>query len=171
MERGECAYGRGDTLGVVALEGCEVAVSGVYAGEVGEEVAGDDVGEGGGVGVFVQDVLLVQAPGPAGGGPLYAGGGAGQQRMCVRAQQSVAWHRGAGGGVTGGEVTGGVTGEVSECSATECSEMKKGGNTHYIIHRLPGDEAEVNTRDNTGRINIKLPGSLPPRTRWHAHSE
>lgn len=98
MERGECAYGRGDTLGVVALEGCEVAVSGVYAGEVGEEVAGDDVGEGGGVGVFVQDVLLVQAPGPAGGGPLCAGGGAGQQRMCVRAQQSVAWHRGAGGG-------------------------------------------------------------------------
>lgn len=98
MERGECAYGRGDTLGVVVLEGGEVAVSGVYAGEVGEEVAGDDVGEGGGVGVFVQDVLLVQAPGPAGGGPLYAGGGAGQQRMCVRAQQSVAWHRGSRGG-------------------------------------------------------------------------
>lgn len=167
MERGECAYGRGDTLGVVVLEGGEVAVSGVYAGEVGEEVAGDDVGEGGGVGVFVQDVLLVQAPGPAGGGPLYAGGGAGQQRMCVRAQQSVAWHR--GGASRGG--SGGGHGGGSECSATECSEMKKGGNTHYIIHRLPGDEAEVNTRDNTGRINIKLPGSLPPRTRWHAHSE
>lgn len=111
MERGESAYGGGETLGVVGVERCEVAVGGVYAGEVGEEVAGDDVGEGGGVRVLVQDLLLVQAPGPAGGGALYPGGGAGQQRVCVRAEQSVAWHRG-----------GGVTGEGEGVFRGECSE-------------------------------------------------
>lgn len=106
-ECSECAYGGGETLRVVGLEGCEVVVCGVQVGEVGEEVAGDDVGECAGVGVFVQDLLGVQAAGAAGGPVRYPGGGAGQQRVCVRAEESVAWHRMSRGG--GGE--GGVRGK------------------------------------------------------------
>lgn len=50
--------------------------------------------------------------------------------------------------------------------------IETSGNVHYIIHRLPGDEAEVNTRDNTGRINIKLPGtSFPPPEHDGTHSQ
>lgn len=90
-------------MGVVGVEGSEVVIGGAEVGEMGEEVAGDDVGECAGVGVFVQDLLLVQAAGAGGRGDA-GGGGAREQRMCVRAQQSVAWHRGgSAGGGSGGE--------------------------------------------------------------------
>lgn len=96
-EGGEGADGGGEAVGVVGVEGGEVLVRGVEVGEVGEEVAGDDVGEGAGVGVFVEHVLLVQAAGAGVGAALYAGGGgAGEQRVGVGAEESV-WHRGEGG--------------------------------------------------------------------------
>lgn len=96
-EGGEGADGGGEAVGVVGVEGGEVLVCGVEVGEVGEEVAGDDVGEGAGVGVFVEHVLLVQAAGAGVGAALYAGGGgAGEQRVGVGAEESV-WHRGRGG--------------------------------------------------------------------------
>lgn len=105
-EGGEGTDGGGEAVGVVGVEGGEVLVRGVEVGEVGEEVAGDDVGEGAGVGVFVEHVLLVQAAGAGVGAALYAGGGgAGEQRVGVGAEESV-WHRGEGGwprGVKSGE--------------------------------------------------------------------
>lgn len=102
-EGGEGADGGGEALGVVGVEGGEVLVCGVEVGEVGEEVAGDDVGEGGGVGVFVEDVLVVQAAGAGAGAVRDAGGGvAGEERVRVGAEESVCGHRGGGGVTTGG---------------------------------------------------------------------
>lgn len=55
----ESTNGGGDEVRIVRVEGIEVVVCRVEVDERGEEVAGDDLGEGGCVFVFVEDDLTV----------------------------------------------------------------------------------------------------------------